>query len=225
MTDATRVIIAEDHTLVREGTRHILERHDIRVVGEAADGEEAVALAERLRPDVAIIDIAMPRLNGLEATRRIKARCREVGVLILTVHDDDQYVFALLEAGAAGYLLKDVRGADLVGAVRAVQAGESILHPAIARKVLGRFLPGREARAAESVPDLLTERELEVLKLAASGMSNKEIARTLALSVRTVQAHLGHVFQKLGVASRTEAVIHGLREGWFGLEELERATP
>lgn len=229
MPDPIRVIVADDHAVVREGTRHLLEREeDIEVVGEAADGQEAIELAERLRPHVAIVDIAMPRVNGIEATRRIKASRPEVGILVLTVHDDDQYVFALLEAGAAGYLLKDVPGNELVRAVRAVTAGESVLHPAVARKVLGRFVAGtggRNGAAGEPSRELLTERELQVLKMAARGMGNKVIARRLGLSGRTVQAHLSHVFQKLGVASRTEAVIRGLRQGWFGLDELAAEDP
>lgn len=222
MDERIRVVIAEDHTLVREGTRQILERHqDIEVVGEAADGEQAVSLAERLRPDVAIMDIGMPLMNGIEATRRIKASCPEVGVLILTVHEDEQYLLALLEAGAAGYLLKDVRGSQLVEAVRGVRAGEPILHPALARKVLAHFFPGRDAKAAEALQEQLTAREREVLTLAAKGKGNKDIARELALSVRTVQVHLSHIFKKLGVASRTEAVISGLRRGLVQLDELK----
>lgn len=218
MGERIRVLIADDHALVREGTRRILERaEDIEVVGEAADGEEAVALAEELRPDVAIVDVGMPRLNGVEVTSRIKSELPETGVLVLSVHDDDAYVYAILEAGAAGYLLKDVHGSQVVEAVRSVRAGESVLHPAIARKVLARF---RTAGAREGRFEPLTPRELEVLQLAAAGSSNKEIAAALELSVRTVQVHLTHVFRKLHVASRTEAVIHGLRKGWFRLEDL-----
>jgi DNA-binding NarL/FixJ family response regulator len=214
-----RVLIADDHALVREGTREILERPgDLTVVGEAADGEEAVALTDSLLPDVVIVDIGMPRLNGVEATREIKQRHPEIGVLVLTVHDDEQYVFAILEAGAAGYLLKDVQGSQLVDAVRAVGAGESVLHPSIARTVLARMNTGEQALGGEVS---LTDRELDVLRLAARGLSNKDIAAELDLSPRTVQVHLSHTFAKLGVASRTEAVIQGLRRGWFQLEELE----
>ncbi len=218
MEERIRILIADDHALVREGTRRILEREeDLEVVGEAADGEEAVALAGRLAPDVAVIDIGMPRVNGIEATRRIKEEHPEIGVLVLTVHDDDPYVYAILEAGAAGYLLKDVRGSELVEAVRSVRAGEAVLHPAIARKVLGRF---RAAAGADEGGVPLTEREVEVLRLAARGLSNKQIGARLGLSARTVQVHLGRIFRKLRVASRTEAVIHGLRRGWFRLEDL-----
>ena len=187
-------------------------------MGEAADGAEAVEMVSRLRPDVAIIDIAMPKLNGIEATRRIKALCPNTGVLILTAYDDDQYVFALLEAGAAGYLMKDVQENELVGAVRSVHAGDAVLHPVIARKALRRFAPS--AGGAGGGGPRLSDREMEVLRLAARGMANKEIARALSLSTRTVEVHLSHTFDKLGVASRTEAVIRGLREGWLSVEDL-----
>ena len=215
-----RIIIADDHAIVREGTRQLLEREeDLEVVGEAGDGEEAVTLATKLRPDVAIIDIAMPKLNGIEATRQIKTLLPATAVLILTAYDNDQYIFAILEAGAAGYLLKSVRGHELVSAIRAVRSGESVLHPVVARKVLKRFVPS-EHEAQVSSKEQVSERELEVLKLAAKGMSNKEIADELCLSVRTVQAHLAHIFNKVQVGSRTEAILHGLREGWFSLEDI-----
>jgi DNA-binding NarL/FixJ family response regulator len=213
-----RVLIADDHALVREGTRELLAREtDLDVVGEAADGAEAIELAGRLLPDVVVIDIGMPGINGVEATARIKAEHPEIGVLVLTVQDDEQYVYAILEAGAAGYLLKDIHGSQLVEAVRSVRAGEGVLHPAIAKKILGRFR--RSDGSVEEVRSL-TDRELDVLRLAARGKSNKEIARELDLSARTVQVHLGRIFKKLRVASRTEAVIHGLRRGWFRLEDL-----
>jgi len=218
--DKIRVIIADDHVVVREGTCQLLEREDdLEVVGEAGDGEEAVRLATKVRPDVAIIDIAMPRLNGIEATRQIKALLPTTAVLILTAYDDDQYIFALLEAGAAGYLLKSVRGRELIDAVRAVHSGETVLHPVVARKVLKRFIPSRH-EIKESLPEQVSEREMQVLKLAAGGMSNKEIAGELSLSVRTVQAHLAHLFNKLQVGSRTEAILYGLKSGWFGVDDL-----
>jgi NarL family two-component system response regulator LiaR len=219
--EVIRIVLADDHALVREGIREVLVRHDdLQVVGEAADGEEAVALVADLCPDVALVDIAMPRLNGIEVTRRIKSLSPTTSVLVLTAYDDDQYVFALLEAGAAGYLLKSVRGRELAEAVRSVHAGEAVLHPAIARKVLNRFVASGDAPVDRNLTDPLTEREMEVLRLAAKGKSNKSIAQELGLSVRTVQGHLGQIFAKLNVASRTEAVIHGLRQGWFRIEEV-----
>lgn len=220
--DKIRIIFADDHVLVREGTRQILDRQeDMDVVGEAADGVEAVELVKRLKPDLAILDIAMPRMGGIEATRQIKRIAPQTSVLILSAYDDDQYVFALLEAGAAGYLLKDISGEELVRSVRAVNAGEPVLHPAIARKVIARFA---ESGPAEKEPgangSTLSEREIEVLRLAGRGMSNAAIGQELSVSSRTVQVHLMHIFTKLRVASRTEAVITALRRGWFTLEDL-----
>ncbi len=217
--DKIRVLLADDHALVREGTRELLEREDdIVVVAEAADGEEAVQLAASHRPDVVVMDVAMPELSGIEATKRIKAEYPTVAVLVLSAYDDDQYVFALLEAGAAGYVLKDVHASELVKAVRAVHAGESVLHPTVARKVLDRFAQ-RADKTRQRAPDELTARELEVLKVAAKGMTNQQIARELVISVRTVQVHLSNVFSKMRVGSRTEAVVYGLRKGWLTLED------
>jgi len=221
-----RVVIADDHAVVREGTRHILEQEpDVVVVGEARDGAEAVRLVETLAPDVAIVDISMPVLTGIEATERIKASSPGTAVLILTSYDDDRYIFALLAAGAAGYLLKDVPSGEIVRAVRSVFAGEPVLHPAIARKVLARFADEAQvARLAHDDERLLTARELDVLRLAACGLSNAIIADRLDVSSRTVQAHLAQVFNKLGASSRTEAVIAGLRSGMLQLEDLDESA-
>ena len=215
-----RVLLAEDHVVVREGTRELLQHEpDMEVVGEAGDGEETVELTGKLRPDVVIMDIAMPKLNGIEATKKIKELYPETAVLILTAYDDEQYIFALLEAGAAGYLLKNVRGRELIDATRAVYAGESVLDPAITRKVIESFITaGKPAEKRMAEP--LSEREMEVLKLAGRGMINRDIAEELSLSVRTVQAHLGNIFNKLGVGSRTEAVLYALKKGWVTLEDL-----
>jgi NarL family two-component system response regulator LiaR len=219
--DKIKVMIADDHAVVREGTRQILEQEpDIDVVAEADDGEEAVRMAGSSRPNVAIIDIAMPGVDGIEATRQIKSLYPAIAVLILSAYDDDQFVFSLLEAGAAGYLLKSIRGRELVDAVRQVHAGESVLHPAIARKVLNRFVPATDKSTRQKPYDMLSERELEVLRLATRGLSNQHIADELCLSLRTVQAHLGHIFNKLQVSSRTEAVVHALKQGWVTLEDI-----
>jgi NarL family two-component system response regulator LiaR len=216
-----KVIIADDHALFREGTHNLIEQEkDIEVVGEASDGEEAIALVNRLRPHVALMDIAMPKVNGIEATRQIKASQPATAVLILTAYDNDQYILALLEAGAAGYLLKNVSGKDLVNAIRAVYAGEAVLHPAIAQKVFRSFgAAGRETNELAQLAEL-SEREMEILRMAAKGMSNQDIAGKLFLSRRTVQAHLANIFRKMDVGSRTEAVLQALRKGWLGLDDL-----
>jgi DNA-binding NarL/FixJ family response regulator len=215
-----RIMLAENHVLVREGTRELLDREkDLQVVAEAGDGEEAVRLAAECDPDVVIMDISMPKLNGIEATKRIKEISPTTAVLVLTAYDDDEYIFALLEAGAAGYLLKDVSTTDLIEAIRAVQGGESVLDPAIARKVVSYFSRHVESRDGDTL-DQLTERELEVLRLAGKGVTNQEIASKLAISVRTVQAHLSHIYSKLGVGSRTEAVVYALQKGLLTLEDM-----
>ena len=218
--DKITVLMADDHDLVREGTRELLEREeDLLVVAEAGDGREAVRLAEVHQPDVVLMDIDMPKLNGIGATKEIKVVSPGTAVLILTAYDDDQYVFALIEAGAAGYLLKDVRGRDLVAAIRAVHAGESALHPVIARKVLCHITHPDGQPGAERKTSHLSDREMDVLRLAAKGMTNRDIARELNLSKRTIQAHLSTIFTKMEVGSRTEAVVHALREGWIKLDE------
>jgi NarL family two-component system response regulator LiaR len=215
------ILIADDHTLVREGTRDRLNREeDFEVVGEAADGEEAVRLVNQLKPSVAILDMAMPNLNGIEAAKQIKKTQPGTAVLILSAYDDDQYVYAALEAGADGYLLKNVRGHQLVDAIRDVYAGEVVLAPHVARKVVQWFSSLSHGQRIEAAADYLSERELEVLKLAAKGMGNKEIAAELSLGVRTVQSHLSHIFDKLGVSSRTEAVLRALKEGWLSFEHI-----
>ena len=216
-----KIMLAEDHVLVREGTKEMLDREeDMEVVAEAGDGEEAVRLAREQDVDVIVMDIALPKLNGIEATRRIKEQDPGKTVLVLTAYDDDEYIFALLEAGAAGYLLKDVSTDALVAGIRAVQTGESMLHPAIARKVINRFSQYAAHHSDENASEELTEREMEVLQLAGKGITNREIAERLSISHRTVQAHLSHTFSKLGVGSRTEAVVYALRRGLLTFEDV-----
>jgi two-component system, NarL family, response regulator LiaR len=216
------ILLAEDHILVRESLKQYIEKEpDLEVIGEAGDGEAMVKLASELAPDLIIADISMPKLNGIEATKQIKERNLHIPVLILTAYDLDQYVFPVLEAGAAGYLLKDISGQDLIESIHRVYRGDSVLHPAIMRKVMQRFRGASTSGHATPTLDLLTEREVEVLTLAAGGKSNKEIAETLQVSVRTVEAHLGHIFTKLDVSSRTEAVILALRRGWVGLDQFD----
>lgn len=218
MAAEIRVLLADDHTVVREGTRRILQRQPgITVVGEAADGESAVRETLRLQPDVAILDIRLPALSGLEAARRIHEHAPRTAVLILTAYDDDDYVLALMEAGAAGYLLKTARREELVSAVRAVASGEAVLDPAIASKVARLW--ARAGQAGGRTRALtMTEREREVLRLVARGFHNKEIAQALAMSTRTVEGHLNAVFGKLGVESRTEAVVRAVGAGLLRIE-------
>jgi DNA-binding NarL/FixJ family response regulator len=213
-----RVLLADDHALVREGTRRLIEAEsDLEVVAEASSGEEAILEVRRLRPDIAIMDIAMPGMGGIEATRAIKADCAETAILVLSAYDDEPYLVALLEAGAAGFLLKNVNGHELVEAIRAVARGESVLEPALNEKLLRR-LSNRPAAPARPA-DVLSEREFDVLRLAARGLPNKEIARRLNLSIRTVHSHLANTFMKMHVGSRTEAVLLALRQGMISLQD------
>ena len=215
-----KVLLAEDHVITRQGMRRLLEEaDDFAVIGEAGDGEEAVQMVSEMQPDVIIMDVAMPRLNGIEATRQIKLIRPTVAVLALSAYDDDEYVFGLLEAGAAGYLLKTANGDELIHAIQAVHKGEPVLDPSVTRKLINRFrFPSREP-SRERPSEHLSDREMDVIKLAARGMNNKDIGDQLQLSRRTVEAHLRSIFNKLGVGSRTEAVLHGLRKGWFALED------
>lgn len=213
-----RVLLADDHVLVRQGIRQFLEdEDDIEVVAEANDGAEAIRLIEQHQPDVAVLDIRMPEVTGVEATRRIKVQFPQVRVLILTAYDDDPYVFALLQAGADGYVLKTSSADELVHAVRTVHGGQPALSPEVASKVIQQMTKRAPAGATDQV-ESLTERELDVLRLAARGKTNRAIGSDLGISHRTVQGHLASIYGKLGVSSRTEAVTEALKRGWIVVE-------
>ncbi len=212
-----RVLLADDHAVVRKGIRDFLEEDEtLRVIGEANDGEEALAFIARDAPDVAVFDIQMPRLNGLDATRRVKQEFPNVQVLILTSYDDDPYLFAALQAGASGYLLKTSSAEELLYAVHSVAAGETALSPAVAKKLVRRAA-GHTAQ--QDIIEPLTDRELDVLRLAAQGLGNKQIGAALNISDRTAQGHLANIYAKLHVATRTEAVMVAVRQKWIVLAE------
>ena len=210
-----RVVLADDQALVRGGFRMILDaRPDIEVAGEAGDGDEAVALVERVAPDVVLMDVRMPGTDGIEATRRIAASGSPARVVVLTTYDLDEYVFAAVRAGASGFLLKDVRPPDLVEAVRVVARGDALLAPSATRRLLDRFagtLPGPGPPPEEL--EELTERELEVFRLVALALSNAEIARRLVLTEATVKTHVSSVLRKLGLRDRVQAVVHAYDVG------------
>jgi NarL family two-component system response regulator LiaR len=227
MTQIIRVLIADDHDIVRKGLRALLATEpDIEVVGEAEDGKEAISGAEALRPDVILMDLVMPEVDGIEAIRQITTARPEARILVLTSFSTDDTVFPAIKAGALGYLLKDTGPQELVQAIHEVHRGESSLHPAIARKLLQEISgsPGQmETRepAPENAVDPLTEREVEVLRLVAQGRSNQEIADQLVISEATVRTHVSHVLGKLHLASRTQAALYALREGLASLDDVE----
>jgi DNA-binding NarL/FixJ family response regulator len=209
------VLLADDHVVLREATAELVDNQpDMAVVGQAGSGEETVRLAETLRPDVVVLDVAMPRLNGLEATRQMAARCPETRVLVLSAHQDAEHVIPLLEAGATGYLPKTVSLNELLGAIRSTSRGESVLPPAIASVVVKRLSGEVDGEGKAG----LTAREMEVLRLVARGFTNDQTAQALHLSRRTVEAHLTHIYNKLNVSSRTEAALLAMRKGWLGKE-------
>lgn len=213
-----RILLVDDHALVREGTRRLLETEkDVEVVAEASNGEEAIEVARSLLPDIAVMDISMPGIGGIEATRAIKKNCPETAVLILSAYDDEPYLLALLDAGAAGFLLKNVHGQELIQAIRAVARGESVLQPSIAEKMMRRL--STRPDVTQHSANLLSEREFDVLRLAARGLPNKEIAARMSLSIRTVHSHLANIFMKMQVGSRTEAVLLALRQGMISLQD------
>ena len=207
-----RVLIVDDHAVVREGSRQLLEQDDLlEVVGEAGSGEEAVRLAALLVPDVVLMDLALPDMTGVEAARRIRETSPETKIVVLSAYDDQDYVVAAMDVGAAAYLLKTVRGKDVIDAIHAVQHGQVILHPSVAAKLR------RSIRNSSADEPVLSPREMQILRLAATGLHNKDIADTLSISIRTVEGHLSHILTKLDVTSRTEAVVYGAARHWFAL--------
>ena len=208
-----RVLLADDHGVVRKGLRFLLERQpDMEIVGEAADGREAVRLAEAANPDVVIMDIAMPLLNGIEATAQIVKRNPAIAVIILSVHSDEDYLLSSLNAGAKGYLLKDSAEVDLLRAIEAVRKGTPFFSPEIAKTMLEDYMRFLQQRNLQDSYDLLTEREKEVLQLLAEGKSNKEVASILDVSVYTVDSHRTHLMQKLNLHNTAEIVLYAVRK-------------
>jgi len=209
VADPIRVLLVDDHAVVREGLRAYLElQEDLAVVGEAGDGEEALAAAEALRPDVILMDLVMPRLDGVGAMRELRRRLPDVRVIVLTSYADDDRLLPAIQAGAAGYLFKNVQPAELSRAIHAAHAGEAVLDPAVGARLVAAL-----ATPARTAADPLTPREREVLALLARGLPNKRIARELGVAEKTVKTHVGHVLAKLGVSDRTQAALYAVREG------------
>jgi len=209
-----RILLADDHKLMRSGLRLLIEQQsDLSVVGEASDGREAVSLAKSLRPDVAVMDISMPNLNGVEAAHQITHSQPETGVIILSMHPDESYVLRALKAGAKGYLLKDSAESDLILAVRAVAGGKSFFSPAVSKVLLDDYMRKLKRSGAEDAYDLLTSREREILQLIAEGKSNKDVANLLNLSVYTVETHRSNVMQKLHLRGVPELTLYAVRKG------------
>jgi len=216
------IMLADDHPLLCQALRSVLEKEtDFEVIAEVNDGEQAVKTAAELAPQVVIMDISMPKLNGLDATRQIKAKCPDIAILILTVYDDSEHILAILEAGAVGYLTKSVFGHEVVQAVRGVAAGEMVLSPSVSRQVIRHALHHIAKPVPLDAREKITGRELEILKMAARGLSNKEIASRLELSSLTIKSYLAEIFSKLNVGGRTEAVITALRAGILTMNDIE----
>lgn len=209
-----RILLADDHTILRTGLRAVLERHaDLQVVGEASDGRQAVQVTEKDRPDVVIMDVGMPLLNGIEAARQITAKNPQIAIVVLSMHSDEGYVLRALKAGARGYLLKDSAEADLINAIRAVRDGKAFFSPAISRMLVDDYMRQLQQRGVEDSYELLTNRERELLQLLAEGKSNKDIARMLDLSLYTVETHRSNILEKLNLHSVPELMLYAIRKG------------
>ncbi len=215
--DAIRVLLAEDHTIVRKGLRSLLDKESgIKVIGEAEDGRDAIKKTEALQPDVVVMDIAMPGLNGLEATRQLKKRFPEMKFIILTVHANEEYVLQTLRAGASGYLVKKAAPSELISAIQAVCQGESYLSPSISRTVIDEYLRKTEKMSErDEIYGKLTDREREVLQLIAEGHTNRKISELLHVSIKTVETHRAHIKDKLNVSSTAELIQHAIRKGFL----------
>ena len=215
------VLIVDDHPLVRQALRSLLEKQpDIKLVGEAGDGEEAIRLADELLPDIIIMDITMPKINGLVATREIKSRHPDIKILALTVHSDNEHLLGILESGAAGYLTKSVFGDEIITAIRALLTGESVISSPLLHQILQTTFQLPAKPVAINAAEKLTPREILIIKLFARGMSNRDIGNELNLSLQTIKGYSVSIFSKLQVASRTEAVVNGLRSGLLTLRDL-----
>lgn len=212
--DTIKLVIADDHALFREGVRALLAAHsDLQVVGEAADGSEAIERVKALHPHILLLDIAMPGLGGLETTLELKKLAPEVKILILTQYADKEYLFRFLKAGVSGYVLKRAAGSELISAIKAVHQGGTFIHPDVAPVVVEGYLGGVAPAAQEDPYESLTDREKQVFKLVAEGRTNKEIAETLSISVKTAMAHRAHLAEKLGIHNKAELVKLALRRG------------
>jgi RNA polymerase sigma factor (sigma-70 family) len=220
MMSKARILLVEDHIVVRQGIKALLsDEPDLEIVGEADNGREALQAVMKLHPNLVLMDISMPGLNGIEATRQIRQRHPEVKVVVLSMHANEEYVFQVLRAGASGYVLKQSDSSEVLTAIRAALTGGSFLSPPISRAVVDDYVRRAEARGEGSDLDLLTSREREVLQLLAEGLSNREIAEQLNISVKTVETHRSNMMNKLDVDSKTELVKYALRKGWATLEE------
>ena len=220
-----KLVIADDHALLRQGIKNVLSLEpDLDVIGEAADGEEAISKLESLKPDILLLDVNMPHMNGLEVTKRLKAAKSAVKIIILTIHDDESYVIEVIKSGADGYLLKDIEPGMLVKAIRLVYEGQSFIYPTLAKRLFGEL--SRQEERRQEVPNMLerrkeerlTYREVEVLQLIGRGMNNQEVAQTLFLSEKTVKNHLTNIFRKINVVDRTQAVLYAIRNKIVVLE-------
>jgi two-component system, NarL family, response regulator NreC len=207
------IVLADDHTVVRKGLQLLLEGHGLKVVADASDGREAVALAEKYAPDIIVMDIGMPILNGIEAARQISAKLPQTGIVFLSMHSDEAYVLRALKAGARAYLLKDSAEHDLITAIQAVAEGKAYFSPAISRMLAEDYVRQMREREVEDSYELLTTREREIMQLLAEGKSNKEVANTLNMSLYTAETHRGNIFQKLNLHSAAELILYAIRKG------------